>query len=810
MPLLSDLQEFKGLWTRRTLEENPSRLSDLENLRTTPEGHLRIRAGVKKPIAIGGTWGASNSPLLTGSATSMVTGGHDLRSPWPVILRQTAAGVFSEDLSQQAFLALFTAAASGERFWIVSPGGKFSTVILNIGRAAANLTLTWKYQATGAGLTALPGVSEQFSSTGEKIIRFSPPTSPTWGGLFYKGYFGFAICAEITGVGGGPVIPRTAQKRITGDFPGRRTPILGISDTQSSATSAKLKRFARDDASSDTKPALVDDGGGSGLDAGYDAPTRYASHDGALYWTNGFVQRRFQGDPALNGALGFTKPAAAGSNLANGAAGNLTGIFLYALAYGYGPNGAWGKSSPMVIAGPVGGAINPTAQQVTVTFPTEVSSLNSGIVDVIYIYRSWDLTGASSATYNNQPLYQIAAVSRQDSDGLFPATYSDNDASWPAPLEQMDSRDRTPPVRCRHLCFHKNRLILANSREHPARVWPSLPGEYEAFDTLTGNGHQDFTSGGGDEVTSVVDYNDMVVVFTNKSMHGIVNLDTEDWSPITIHPELGCVAPDSVRVAYGRLFWLAQQGPYMWDGVNEPEYLGWPVRIESLSSFIHGRSRAVCYDYGYELELIPWDRGIYPYDTQWPSTLYGSLFTKYHYSLRTKEWSKTVFSNSEKSYMQPICTIEWPHYTDYEGRPCPVYARHRVGDAVTDLRFWFGEATNQDDGTAMTWLLEVPYGPWKSGLIVPERWEVDADGMGSVATTISNATTMGEKPVMQGTPGADASSAMTSYQSGFTTPGTGAAVLNLKATGTLTGAERSGYVYGAFLYGRKFQRKQPL
>ncbi len=586
MALLHALEEFKGLWTRKTLEENPSRLSDLENLRTTPEGHLRVRAGLRKPVVTGGSWGAA-SPLKTASATSMVTGGAQVASPWPVLLRRTAAGAWSEDMSQQAFFALFTAATQGERFYIVSPGGKFSTVIMQLGRANTGLTLTWKYMGA-AGAQTLSAVTEQFGATGEVVLRFSPPTSPAWTGAFYNGYYGFAIYAEVTAVGGGPVIPRNATYRVRGDFPSRRTLMLSQSDTQASATSAKVQRFGANDSALSTLPYTVDDGGGS-LDAGFNAPMRFVSHDGVVYYTNGFVQRRHQGDPALNAALGFTKPASSGFATALGSSGPLTGVFLYAVAYGYGPNGAWGKSSPVITAS----VVSPTAQNVTVTYPTEVASLSAGIVDVIYVYRSWDLTGAAAAQYNSVPLYQIAAVSRQATDGAFPSTYSDSSAEFPAPLEQLDLRDRTPPPRARHAIFHKNRLVLANSRDHPARVWPSLAGEYEAFDTLTGNGHQDFTSGGGDEVTGIADFNDMVVVFTNRSMHGIVNLESDDWSAITIHPEIGCIAPDSIQVAQGRLFWLSQTGPWMWDGTNEPEYLGWPVRLESKP--FSARTRALCF-----------------------------------------------------------------------------------------------------------------------------------------------------------------------------------------------------------------------
>lgn len=808
--LLFEQRDFKGLWLRKTLEDNPSRLSDLQNLRTIPEGHLRIRAGVQKPKPSGaGTYDAS-SPPVTGSPTSKGVGGADHRSPWPVLLTRTAGGVFSEDLSQQAFLALFTAAATQERFYIISPGGKFSTFILQIGRANANLTLTWYYDVAGVA-TALP-TNPQLTSTGEVVGTFSPPTN--WTGGYYNGYYGYAIWAEITAVGGGPVIPRIAQKRVVGDMPSRGTLVLGTSDTQVSASSLKLWRYGPN-SSLATRFLNVDNGAGTGMASGFDAPIEIASHDGVLYWCNGFVQRRWQGQYAND--LGFAKPASAGFTAAVGGGlgtGNLTGTFLYAVAYGYGPNGAWGKGTPRVLSGTPPA---PAAQRVDIAFPTEVTGFTPGIIDVVYVYRSWKLDGADAATYNSVPLYQIAAVARQDTDGTFPLNtaaavgYTDNDANFPFPLEQMDSRDRTPPTRFKHLCFHKNRLCVANSPEHPARVWPSLPGEFEAFDQFSGNGHQDFTSGGGDEVTALADYNDMLIVFTNRSMHAMLNLDSEDWSVVTIHPEIGCVSAGSVSVAYGRLTWLDRNGLWSWDGTNEPEHIGWPLRIEGCSFLVHGRSRAISYDYGYEIEMIPLDRGAASYANQWPSDLYASLFTKYFYSFRTKEWSITDFANAEADYMQPICIARWPHGTTYEGRPAPVYMRHRAGDSATNLHVWLGEAGVTDDGTTMLWSVAVPYGPWKSEMVVPERWEVVTQGSGIPTFIIVTVSTIGEKPSLNATPTQDGSDDMTVNQSGFPRTGTGCGVLTLGASGTVTAAtERQAYIYGIALYGKTLSRKQTL
>jgi len=807
--LLNALQQFKGLWTRKTLEEDPQRLADLENLRTTPEGGLRIRAGVKKPAPTGGTWTAA-SPLVGSSATSMVTGGHQMRSSWPVLLRRTAAGAFSEDISQQAYFVLFSTAAVGERFYVISPAGKFSIFTPQIGRINTNCTIAWKYLDTNGAAQTLPGVTEQFTALGERPIRFSPPSD--WGGNFVSGYYGYAVYAEITAVGGGPIAPRNYGIQITGDFPARTVTLVSTSNSLSSPTTAKLWRFASENTPPlQTKWAVAD--GVSALDAGNDSPVSIASHNGVAYWTNGQVQRRYQGDQNLAATIGFTKPG--GTITGAVSAGNVpAGTYTYYVTYGYGPAGAWGQSPPTKIGTFTSGA--PFGVNLNID-PADLALYDSGIVDCFFIYRTWDLTGASTAFYDSVPAYLIAQVFRQPGDGTYPVNGIGNVGyqDWQnlpliSPLVNLDTRDRTPPRNAKLMLFHKNRLLLANGRGTPSRVWPSLPGEYEAFDTLSDSGFQDFTTGGGDEVTGMADYADMAVVFTQRAMYGIAGLETpDDWYPITIHPEIGCVAPWSIVVAHGVLFWLSEAGPMMWDGVNPPQPLGWPVRLENCSTLVHGMSRGVGYDFGYELELIPQDRGS-AFANQWPSALYGNLFTKYFYSLRTGEWSKTTFSNSEKDYMQPICSVRWPHGTDYEGRLAPVYGRHRWGGATTDLAVWFGEAGINDDGTTMQCLWEVPYGPWKAELMVPELWELDTLGLGSLATSVNTTLAIGEKPVLAASPTGDDSDTLTSYVSRFSTSGTGCAAINLRCTANVTASlERNAYVFSAFLHGKKTRRKQP-
>lgn len=819
MSLLAETKKFKGLWYRRVYDDPPVRCFTLQNMSVNEDGQLQARRGTQKPAPNGGSglWDAS-SPPVTGSTTSMGVGAHDRVASRFYVMRKTAAGVFSEDLSNQTYFPAFNAAAVNEELWFVSPT-KFSTVLPYIGLAAANLTISWFYTSP-AGLQALGTVTNQLNVTGLNVISFSPPTTgggfpQNWGANYVNGYLGFALVARITVVGGGPVIPRFARNRIEGDAGLRRDLIVATSDTIANPNRMKIWRYAPDDTTTITRFKNVDNGAGTGLMAGNDAPVRFSSHDGVVYAVNGMVQRRIPGDPAQNADIGF--PAPTGTLALAPAApvgAGMTGIYLYAITAAFGPNGRWGESSPLfALTG--GGAFNPVgplvAQDVTVTLPAAwIAGLSTGIVDRIYLYKSEDLTGAAANAVGLQPLYLQATIDRADTTGAFPATYVDSSATYPINTRHLDIRDRTPPSRCKFAVFTKGRLVLGGNVDYPARVWPSLIGEYEAFDQQ--NEYQDFTNQASGSLMGMIEFNDWLVVFTERSTHVLTNLDQDDWGVQTVLPETGCIAPDSIQVAYGRLFWLGIEGVWMWDGVNPPENISWPLRLEQCSSMVHGASRAITYNYGYEIELIPADR-LNSYTTEWPSTTYGFLWTKYFFNVRTREWNQVQLMQGDSAYLQPIASVTYPIGSKYAGRRCPLYMRHRYGGGSTDLTPYLGDAGSVDGGvndltgTAITMQLGLIYAAGRSEIWTPNEWQLDVDNISSFVATHGGAV-IGHKAAIDSTPETDAATEYTMARSRFTEPGSGASAMQLMLTGTMSG-EGLGRVFNAYLYGEKEPRLLP-
>ena len=777
------------------------------------------------------------SQLVPYTYTGKVVGAHTHRSARPYVfhgLTTDVGGTMSPtaimailtgDLSEKCWWDLFNGTAAGNLVLIVA-GHQFSSFTLDVAVAkSAGMVLDWYYGSASNGWQPLT-LSETFATTGVKNVTFPVPRSGVsgytynWGEIAIRnGVRGFAILGRIKTTGATPQVPRFQNTRIHGDFPPRYDLVLATSDVVTAVNSARVHRFGHG-YSDVTRHFPVDLGAtDSGMSSGFDAPMRFSTNDGVLYYTNGSILRRHQGDPKLNADVGFPKPAYPATALdlvKSGAppvpiAGELTGVFAYGLRYGYGPNGAWGKGTCIqsTDAGWTAGspAVGCAANQVRVTFPTEVSSLQSGIVDVIYVYRSVDLTGAKAMTYPAVPFFKVGEVTRQ-SDGTFPAYWDDNYKSYLKPLEALDIRDFTPPQYAKWFGFHKNRAFWAGSREFPSRVWRSQPNEWEACDQSE---YVDFARMSGGDLTALCpDYADMIVCFTEDSMYGISSFDSDDWTAQLITNEVGCIAPESVVAAYGYLFWLAKSGVWKWDGDGPPELISKPVRIENCSTQNHRWSRAVAYNFLYEIELIAEDKGFYDRSTEWPSAVYSdlsdarasSVSTKYVYSLKKKEWQVTRLGS--KLFGQPIACVTQPPYALAAGRRAPLYGRFREKDVeYLYIPYWIGDSGTLDDSTAISFTLDIPLGPYGDWLLKPFSLFVETKGITSITAVVANSTTIGYKPTLvsaAGTKLKDSSDTYDIWEIPFSDMGNGTGDLIIRLYGTVAPSyERQAFIYAVSL-----------
>jgi hypothetical protein len=208
------------------------------------------------------------------------------------------------------------------------------------------------------------------------------------------------------------------------------------------------------------------------------------------------------------------------------------------------------------------------------------------------LYRTKDLLNSGSADYFSLPqdAMGVASAFATLPDNIT-SFYPDNisDVYLSAKAEEID------PVPDFRLCtVAMGRLWVANFRNAPSTLRPSLPGRWGTFPT----GQELSPDPAGGEITGLRAVNKGLLVFTSSSTFIIVpSEDGKSFQSAPISAEIGCVAPSSIQsMGDGRVVWLAQDGFYAYDGTSVT-YLS-PTLRKSLRRLTSGRSKqaAAAYD----------------------------------------------------------------------------------------------------------------------------------------------------------------------------------------------------------------------
>lgn len=117
------------------------------------------------------------------------------------------------------------------------------------------------------------------------------------------------------------------------------------------------------------------------------------------------------------------------------------------------------------------------------------------------------------------------------------------------------------------------RLFIANSPEDPGMLRASMPGRWGTFLPR----HAWWPDASGAQITGLWRTALGLLVFTESSTFLVRPSEVgDDFVVATLHPEIGCVAPNSVgTLPSGLTVWLGREGFYGWDGtaitlVSEP------------------------------------------------------------------------------------------------------------------------------------------------------------------------------------------------------------------------------------------------
>ena len=678
-----------------------------------PGGYLEARGGHDAIKPSGGT---AADPITAG----IFTGGHEHTMADGFIWTASTGGtVFSANLAQRGYFDIWpTTTAASDAIYIGSNIGRFSRVVFYIGQGtygASDPTFLYEYPtasdwSTTANLTLTS--TPNFETTGEQVMEWAIPASNAWVASVRNGVYGYFVRVKVNALNDGVTTKVTqSTQRVYSDWPGARQIYVYSANAAAATNNATLKWYGQSSAS-----VVAWNSVSTALFSGNFARARFASYRNILYAVNGKEQKRWDNHTLAD--MGFTAPTSSGATVNVAGAGNLSGLFAYSIAYGYGPAGEWGESSPLAL-GDTGAIASKSA-----VWTMNLTSIPAQ-AEKIYCYRTTDLTSVPTSATNSFPRFRIQTLSR-DAAGSFATTFTDDTVAFPFPPVEMDVVTNTPPTRCKFIGVHKNRLFLGNNNQYPGRVWWSDPFEAEAFNT--DENFADFTRSTGGQLTGFIEFNDQMVCFTEDQMFGIANVDQDVPSIYVIHPSIGCIAPDSIQAGFGVLCWAARNGVYVWDG-NEP-----PRRVSdhvssvfgSLSLEANGGSRAAIHNRMYEFHFID-NNNTFVYSP------------RYRYDLVTNTWA-TVNYPSLKAWA-PLAVVTAPLGHVAAGVRKPLYGQ--ADRTFSDYAIYLGEVTTQDATVNYDCTATTHFGP--SGLTeaIPEKgfcYYLAADGWGTPAISAPNAS----------------------------------------------------------------------
>lgn len=708
MEVGGEKRPFLGMTDLPLYGRGPGWLKACSNLRVMPGGYLEARGGFE---ALKPTSGTASDPLVSG----IFTGAHEHTMADGYLFKATSGGtVFTENLAQRGYFTIWptTFETVEEDAFYIGSDQKFSRVVFYIGQGgfaaldAPDFSYEFPTTSDWVSYSDLTTTSTpDFASTGEQVLEFADPS--TWVRSVRNGVYAYFVRIRISDLNGGVItaVNQTTQK-VYSDWVGAREIYVSGADASTGTDNGVLKRWGQSSATMAANKTIASD-----LFSGNYARARFASYKNILYMVNGKDQKRWDGFTLED--LGFPVPTSSDTNdKVVSILGGLTGLFKYAVTYGYGPAGEWGESNELQLDD-TGALADKEA-----TYTLNLTSIPAQ-AEKIYVYRTTDLTSVPASATAAFPMFRIQTLDRA-SNSQFPESFTDTTLAFPFPPIELDITENQPPVRCKYIAVHKNRLFIGGNNQFPGRVWWSPPFGVEAFNK--DEDYADFTRSTGGQLTGIIDFNDQVVCFTEDKTFGIANVDQDQPSIYEI-AHIGCIAPDSVKSSFGFLCWLARNGVYVWDGTNPPQ------RVSDHTSFTFGKMSLEKFG-GSRAEIHGRQYDIYMID----SANAEAATARWRYDLVTKTWCQVSLGVTAK--WGPLAVVTAPPGHADAGVRHVLYGQCAL--PASDFAAYFGEYTTQDNGTNFSCSADVHFGPIETAEIEIEDVYAHYAGVGWASQALSN------------------------------------------------------------------------
>ena len=145
----------------------------------------------------------------------------------------------------------------------------------------------------------------------------------------------------------------------------------------------------------------------------------------------------------------------------------------------------------------------------------------------------------------------------------------------PSNLVFPSAADTTSGPVARFVIAHKDKLVLGNIQGFPSRIaWSGGGVNVERFNWRFGGGYIDIDKDAGDEVKGIIEFQDAIIVFKERSIWSVTLAVSGDIVVPTVKMIMrgvGCVSHRTIRYVENDVFFLSRRGVYTLG--NEPNFL---------------------------------------------------------------------------------------------------------------------------------------------------------------------------------------------------------------------------------------------
>jgi len=130
------------------------------------------------------------------------------------------------------------------------------------------------------------------------------------------------------------------------------------------------------------------------------------------------------------------------------------------------------------------------------------------------------------------------------------------------------------PAGMTRLAVHANRVYAVSSSDY--LLYYSALGDHTDWTTANDAGDITIETANGENSVTVHTYSDHIIYFKEHSLHELFGTGPTNYTMQTLSDRIGCVAPRTVKEVQGYLFWLGEEGVYIYSGGTSPQLLSYP------------------------------------------------------------------------------------------------------------------------------------------------------------------------------------------------------------------------------------------